>query len=268
MIDLDLRRDFDTVKPHIVLAKVAERVRDPEVLGLLKQVRKASGKPGAPQGGVISPLRSHIDLNDGDRMLERAKQVTRNRRRECIEYARYADDMGVRVDAHPRCHGLRHAVEKRLREELAKIQVEVNTEKSRRVDLTQGERFGFLGFEFRRTRSRRGRWMAWRPPKLAQRTAWLRRLKEIFKRTQSQPLHRVVEQINPILRGWVRYFALGHSSGCFRFVRAWVEKKIRSHRARARQRRGFGWKRWSSAWLYGTVGLFDAYRVSYPRHSA
>ncbi len=268
VIDLDLRRYFDTVKHPIVLAKVAERVRDPEVLGLLKWMLKASGKQGVPQGGVISPLLSNIYLNDVDRMLERAKQVTRNRQRECIEYARYADDMVVLVDAHPRYQWLRQVVEKRLREELAKIQVEVNAEKSRRVDLTRGESFGFLGFEFRRVRSRRGRWMALRTPKLAKRTALLRRLNQIFKRTQSQPLHRVIEQINPILRGWVRYFAFGHSSGCFQFIRAWVEKKIRSHRARASQRRGFGWKRWSAAWLYGTVGLFNAYRVSYSCHSA
>ena len=60
----------------------------------------------------------------------------------------------VLVDAHPRQRWLRVAVEQRLREELAKLQVEVNEEKSRRVDLTQGGSFGFLGFEFRRIRSR------------------------------------------------------------------------------------------------------------------
>ena len=47
--------------------------------------------------------------------------------------------------------------------------------------------------------------------------------------------------INPILRGWVNYFAVGHSSRCFGFVRDWVEKKIRRHLMRARGRQGFGW---------------------------
>jgi RNA-directed DNA polymerase len=46
-------------------------------------------------------------------------------------------------------------------------------------------------------------------------------------------------------------------------VRQWVEKKIRRHLARSSKRRGFGWKRWSRRWLYDTLGLFDAYRVSY-----
>ena len=47
------------------------------------------------------------------------------------------------------------AVEKRLREELAELQVEINEEKSRIVDLRRGESFGFLGFDFRRVRSLR-----------------------------------------------------------------------------------------------------------------
>ena len=72
----------------------------------------------------------------------------------------------------------------------------------------------------------------------------------------------MIEKINPILRGWVKYFAIGHSSRCFSYIRDWVEKKIRRHLARACQRRGFGWKRWSREWLYGTLGLFSEYRVS------
>ena len=76
--------------------------------------------------------------------------------------------------------------------------------------------------------------------------------------------NRLIEQINPILRGWVNYFAVGNSSRCFSFIRSWVEKKIRRHLARACQRHGFGWKRWSTDWLYGTLGLFKQYRVSHP----
>jgi RNA-directed DNA polymerase len=146
---------------------------------------------------------------------------------------------------------------------LAKLEVEVNEEKSRIVDLTQGKSFGFLGFEFRRIRSRRGRWMPLLVPKNKKRTALLRKLKEIFRGCRSQPANHVIEQINPILRGWVNYFALGNSSRCFSFIRSWVEKKIRRHLARACQRQGFGWKRWSTEWLYETLGLFHAYRVSY-----
>jgi RNA-directed DNA polymerase len=243
VIDLDLKCYFDTVRHHIVLAKVARRVRDDAVLWLLRVMLKASGRQGVPQGGVISPLLSNVYLTEVDRMLERAKSTTRYQRWTYVEYARFADDLVVLVDAHPRQRWLRRAVEQRLREELATLQVEVNEEKSRRVDLTQGESFGFLGFEFRRIRSRHGRWMPLRTPRGKKRTALLRTLRQVFRRHQSRPVAEVIARINPILRGWVQYFAVGHSSRCFSYIRDWVEKKIRRHLARASQRHGFGWKR-------------------------
>src|SRR5678816_2002073 len=263
VIDFDLRSYFDTVRHHIVLEKVARRVDDEAVLWLLKLLLDATGKQGVPQGGVISPLLSNLYLNEVDKMLERAKEVTRRERWAAIEYARFADDLVILVDSQPRQQWLRQAVEKRLREELAKLQVEVNEEKSRKVDLQRGESFGFLGFEFRRIRSRRGRWLPLLLPKGKKRTALLGKLKEIFRFSRSQPVGGVIEKINPILRGWVKYFAIGHASRCFSFIRNWVETRIRRHLARAGQRQGFGWKRWSREWLYGRLGLFSEYRVSY-----
>ena len=254
---------FDTVRHHIVLAKVARRVRDDAVMWLLRVILKASGRLGVPQGGVISPVLSNLYLTEVDRMLEQAKAVTRCQQWTYVEYARFADDLVVLVDAHPRQRWLRTAVEKRLREELAKLQVEVNEEKSRRVDLTQGESFEFLGCEFRRIRSRRGRWMPLRTPRGKKRTALLQTLKQVFRSHRSRPIAEVIARINPILRGWVQYFAFGHSGRCFSYIRDWVEKKIRHHLARASQRHGFGWKRWSRAWLYGELGLFHDYRVAY-----
>ena len=269
VIDFDLRAYFDTVRHHIVLEKVARRIDDDAVLWLLKLLLNASGEQGVPQGGVISPLLSNLYLNEVDQMLERAKAATRQERGTAVEYARFADDLVILVDSQPRQQWLRQAVEKRLREELAKLQVEVNEDKSRKVDLEQGESFGFLGFEFRRVRTHRGRWMPLLLPKGKKRTALLGKLKEIFRNSRSQPISGVIEKINPILRGWVQYFAIGHSSVCFSFIRYWVETKIRRQLARACQRRGFGWKRWSREWLYGALGLFSEYRVSYrPSNSA
>ena len=150
VIDIDLRAYFDNVRHDRLLAKVAARVSDADVLHLLKMILKASGAKGVPQGGVISPLLSNLYLNEVDKMLERAKETTRNGRYTYIEYARYADDLVILVDAYPRHDWLLRAADKRLREELAKLHVEINEEKSRIVDLGQGESFGFLGFEFRR----------------------------------------------------------------------------------------------------------------------
>ena len=265
VIDVDLQAYFDNIRHHLLLAQVAQRVNDPDVLHVLKLMLQASGKKGVAQGGVLSPLLSNLYLTAVDRMLERAKEVTRRGPYTYLEYARFADDLVILVDAYPQHDWLLKAVETRLREALAKLQVTINEEKSRVVDLAQGETFSFLGFDFRRVRSRQGAWRAWYPPRLKKRTALLRKLKEIFRRYQSQPIDRVIQLINPILRGWVRYFAVGDASRCFGFVKDWVEKKVRRHLMRARKRRGFGWKRWSRQWLYHRLGLFKDYRVQRPR---
>jgi RNA-directed DNA polymerase len=261
VIDLDLRAYFDTVRHHLLLEKVARRIRDDDVMRLLKLILRASGKQGVSQGGVISPLLSNIYLTEVDRMLERAKAATTYGGHTAVEYARYADDLVVLVDAHPRQAWLKQAVPMRLRQELAKLQVEVNEDKSTTVELDRGESFGFLGFDFRRVRSLRGAWRPQYTPKLKKRTALLAKLRAVFRRFRSQPVGGVIKLINPILRGWVNYFAVGHSSKCFSFIRDWVEKKIRRHMMRSRKRQGFGWKRWSRQWLYETTGLFNGYRL-------
>ena len=263
VIDIDLRTYFDGVRHDVLLAKVAQRINDADIMHLLKIMLKASGKQGVPQGGVISPVLSNLYLNEVDRMLERAKENTRRGKYTFIEYVRFADDLVILIDAHRQHDWLMRAVEKRLREEFAKVHVQINEEKSRIVDLERGESFGYLGFDFRRVRSWKGVWRPQYTPKLKKRTALLRKLKEVFRRYCSQPIDRVIEIINPILRGWVNYFAAGHSSRCFCYVRDWVAKKVRRHMTQAQKRTGFGWDRWSTQWMYQTLGLFNGYRVRY-----
>src|SRR5690242_9725314 len=241
VLDFDLRAYFDNVRHDRLLEKVAQRVDDKDIMHLLKLMLKASGKKGVPQGGVISPLLSNLYLNEVDKMLERAREVTRNGKYTNVEYARFADDLVVLINAYKRHDWLIGAVNKRLREGFAKLQVEINDEKSRRVDLERGENFGFLGFDFRYLRGLRGVMRPHYTPKLKKRTALLRELKEVFRRHRSQPIERVISLINPMLRGWINYFAVGNSSECFTYIRDWVEKKVRRHLAHARKQKGFGW---------------------------
>jgi RNA-directed DNA polymerase len=72
---------------------------------------------------VISPVLSNLYLNEVDRMLERAKERTCNGKYIHVEYARFADDMVILVDAHPRHDWLQKALDKRIREELLKLHV-------------------------------------------------------------------------------------------------------------------------------------------------
>ena len=114
-----------------------------------------------------------------------------------VRYARFADDLLILIDSHPRRDWLMKAVEKRIREEMAKLRVEINEEKSRIVDVAKGGSFSFLGFEYRRILSRNRKWRAYYAPKLKKRTALLAKLREIFRQNVSQPVGQVIEQINP-----------------------------------------------------------------------
>jgi RNA-directed DNA polymerase len=223
---------------------------------------QASGKKAFPK--AVSLL-NNLYLNEVDRMLERAREVTRKGKDTYIEYARFADDLVILIDACKRHDWLIGAANKPLREECDKLQGEVNDEKSRMLDLERGESFGFLGFDFRYLRSLHGAMRPHYTPKLKKRTALLRELKAVLRRHRSQPIERVINLINPVLRGWVNYFAVGHSGKCFNIIKDWLEKKLRRHLARAQKRKGFGWERWSRPWLYDTLKLFNGYRVQYGR---
>jgi RNA-directed DNA polymerase len=173
-------------------------------------------------------------------MLERAKAVTRYQRWTAVEYARFADDLVILVDSHPRQQWLRGAVEQRLREELAKLQGGGERRKEPKGGPQERGSFGFLGFEFRRIRSHGGRWMPLHAqddfPKLS-----LSARQSIDRTDQSHSA-----RLGQLL-------CIGHSSRC--------------HLTRTRQRQGFGWKRWSREWLYETLGLSYDYRVSHPQSS-
>lgn len=261
VIDLDLKSYFDNVRHHILLEKIALRVDDADIMRLIKQMLKASGKKGVPQGGVISPLFSNIYLNEVDKMLEKAKEKTRQEPYTKLEYARFADDLVVLINGHPSNKWLVEAVKSRIKEELAALQVELNEEKSRVVDLTEGESFSFLGYDFRRIRSRKGKWRPLYTPQQQKRKKLLDELQQVFATHQSRPIREVIEIINPKLRGHCNYFRFGHAARHFSYIRWWVTRKVRRHLQRARGKSGFGWKKWSSDLIYGELGLFYDYKL-------
>ncbi len=267
VIDLDLKSYFDTVKHHILLDKIAKRIVDEKVMRLIKQMLKAGGKEGVPQGSVLSPLLSNIYLNEVDKMLEKAKESTREGKYIHLEYARFADDVVILVDGHYKWDWLWAGVNRRLREELSKLQVHINEEKTKQLDLSKGDSFGFLGFDFRRLKTKSGKWRVNYQPKMQARTKVMDKIRDVFRRHESQPLTRVRDLINPILRGWVQYFKIGNSGKVFGYVKDWLTRKIRRHLMKAKGKQGFGWKLWSTKGLYAIYNIYSDFRVS-PRKVA
>ena len=166
VIDVDLKSYFDNIRHHLILRKLAMRVKDPAILHLVKQILKANGKRGVPQGGVLSPLLANLYLNELDQaMEEEMNKRRRDGRWERVVYTRYADDLVILVDGYPQWQPHVGMIQKRLDEELKKVAIEINEEKTKVVDFGRGGSFGFLGFDFRAGRNRLGKSFVLRTPK-------------------------------------------------------------------------------------------------------
>ena len=132
--------NFDSIPHSQLLACVRMRVVDRSVLQLIRMwLDQGRTQVIFCVRGVISPLLSNLYLTEVDRMLERAIATTRYGKYTAVQYARFADDLVILIDAHPRHDWLVKAVDQRLREELAKLRVEINEEKSRLANLAKGD---------------------------------------------------------------------------------------------------------------------------------
>src|SRR5258708_39899434 len=137
-------------------------------------------------------------------MLEKAIATTRYGKYTSIQYARFADDLVILIDSHRRHDWLVRAVERRLREEVAKLRVEINEDKSRMVDLAKGGSFTFLGVEYRRILSRNGVWRPYYAPDLDRRSGLFANTMGGFRARVGQPRGTGGGEIYSFWRGWAR----------------------------------------------------------------
>ena len=261
VIDVDVSRYFDTIRHSVLLDKIATRVQDPQVLHLVKQIIKAGGKIGVPQGGPFSPLAANIYLNETDWAFDAIRRKTAQGSYEAVNYHRFADDIVITVDGHHSKRGWAERALQRLQEQLAPLGVELNEEKTKVVNLLKGEAFGFLGFDLcrvRKSNKSKGGYFIRMTPKKKARKAVKAKIRETIRRGGATPAKMLISQINAILTGWVNYFRVGHSSRAFSEVRDYVEMKVRTLLTRRKRRRksSVGWRRWSNEYLYGVLGLY------------
>jgi group II intron reverse transcriptase/maturase len=259
VIDIDLSRYFDTIRHSLLLDKIAKRVQDPKVLRLVKQIIKVGGQIGVPQGGPFSPLAANIYLYELDWTFDAIRHKTAQGPYEAVNYHRFADDIVSTLSGHHTERGWAKLAQQRLQEQLTPLDVELNQEKTKVVDLLKGETFGFLGFDLRRVRKRKGNghYLQMTPKKKA-RKAIKAKVRDIIRHSGSTPMPKVIEQINASLAGWVQYFRVGNSSRAFSEVDEYVEMKVRTLLTRRKRRRktSIGWRRWSNEYLYDVLGLY------------
>lgn len=259
VIDVDLTNYFDSIRHSVLLGKIARRVEDPEVIRLVKQIIKAAGKVGGPQGGPFSPLAANIYLTDLDWYFDSIRRKTAEGAYEAVNYHRFADDIVITVSGHHSKRGWAERAVQRLEEQLVALGVSVNEEKTQIVNMLNGESFGFLGFDFRRVlnRQRTGHFILMTPKKKA-RKAIKAKIREIIKHGGASPANEIIARINVAVAGWVNYFRVGNSSRAFGEVRDYLEMKVRTllTRRKRRQKRSVGWRRWSNEYLYEVLELF------------
>jgi RNA-directed DNA polymerase len=190
VVDLDLEKFFDRVNHDVLLARVARRVKDKRVLKLIRRYLEAglmeggvvsARTEGTPQGGPLSPLLSNILLTDLDRELEKRRH----------RFCRYADDCNIYVGSERSGQRVMTAITAFLER---RLKLKVNANKSAVARPWQRK---FLGYS-----------MTWhRKPKLRiaepSRQRFAEKVRKALRARRGRNLKRVIEDLNPLLRGWV-----------------------------------------------------------------
>ncbi len=259
IVDADLKDFFGSVDQEKLMILLTQRIADGRVLGLIESMLKAGcvseGKRspterGTPQGGVISPLLSNILLTPFDREM----------RRQGFQLTRYADDWVVT------CRNLAEAKAAlaAAKQVLGKLGVELNNEKTRIVHIREG--FEFLGYKIKR---------GGRPLKLAEsriksgaktgglyaypRNKSIRHFKDqirkLTRRRAPITTQELINEINPIIRGWGQYYNKAHVRKLFNRLDRWIVRRIWSHRYK--RWRCCGWRTLPESKLYGEFGLVN-----------
>jgi len=270
VIDVDLSSYFDTIQHAKLLSLIAKRIQDPQVLRLIKQIIKATGKVGVPQGGPFSPLAANIYLNEVDWAFDAIRRRTAQGSYEAVNYHRFSDDIVITVSGHSSKQGWAERELERLEEAVKPLGVALNHDKTRMVNTLTGEAFGFLGFDFRRVPKRKGSgYFILMTPKKKARKAIKAKIRDIIRNSGATPAKEIISKINIVLAGWVNYFRIGNSSRAFSEVRDYVEMKVRTllTRRKRRQKRSIGWRRWSNEYLYNVLGLYWDWKI-YPLKNA
>ncbi|HEY5959394.1 MAG TPA: group II intron reverse transcriptase/maturase [Polyangiaceae bacterium] len=216
VVDVDLAAFFDRVQHDVLMGRLAKRIDDRRVLGLIRRYLNAGmlangitmeRHEGTPQGGPLSPLLANVLLDEVDKELEK--------RGHC--FVRYADDCNVYVKtkrAGERVMGL-------LRQLYAKLRLQVNESKSA-VDLARNRKI--LGYSF---------WVA--PGRVIKRrvagkalATMKERVRLITRRTVGRSIRTVVAELRSYLLGWKQYFRLADTPSIFGELDEWIRHRLRA----------------------------------------
>lgn len=221
VIDADLKSYFDTIPHDRLIEAVREEVVDGTVIRLLQGFLKSGvlengsfymNEKGSPQGGVISPLLANIYLHPLDELMtERGHRITR-----------YADDFVICCKSRKGAERVLRSVVKLLEREMDLV---IHPEKTRIVNNLE-EPFVFLGYEFKQG--------YFHGPSDKAVKKFKKKVKEATKRNLTVDMEEFVKRrLNPIIRGWGRYFGIGFSKSLYTSLDSWIRRRLRAIQLRS-----------------------------------
>lgn len=216
VVDVDLEAFFDRVNHDVLMGRLAKRIADRRLLGLIRRYLEAgimaSGvvverHEGTPQGGPLSPLLANVLLDDVDKELEKRGHA----------FARYADDCNVYV----RSKRAGERVMAALRRCFAKLRLRVNEAKSA-VARPQERRF--LGYSFWYGRGGEVKRRVASKALVAMKD----RVRDLTKRSGGRSLPSVIGELRGYLVGWKGYFQLADTPRVFAELDEWIRHRLRA----------------------------------------
>lgn len=143
-----------------------------------------------------------------------------------------------------------------------RLGLRINTEKTRRLNMSIDRKVEFLGFQFLRTTHKKTKK---RLNLVSPSPKSLMRCRESVRKlvNRSIPLNvkDQVKRLNRYLIGWTNYYRLGNSSHALGKISKYVDKRVRRLMQRHQGNHGYGWKSITSEDLHGRLGLFNRYTV-------
>ena len=214
VVDMDLEKFFDEVNHDILMSRIARKVKDKRVLWLIRRYLQSGimtgglvSQPvkGTPQGGPLSSLLSNIMLDELDKELDRRGH----------SYCRYADDANIYVGSRRAGERLLASLERFLTQ---KLRLKINRDKSA-VD--RPWKRTFLGYSVTWHKKPR---LKVAPSSVARLRA---NLKRVFRRGRGRNRGKLIEELQPVLRGWIHYFRLSEVKGIFEQLAGWIRRRLR-----------------------------------------
>ena len=215
VVDIDLEKFFDRVNHDILMARVARKVNDKRVLRLIRRYLQAgimtdgivtARQEGTPQGSPLSPLLSNIMLDDLDKELERRGH----------KFCRYADDCNIYVQSRLAGERVMKSITQFLER---KLRLRVNATKS---VVDRPWKLKFLGYSMTMEKKPRMK------PARESIERFKAKLRALFRQGRGRSVQKLIEELNPILRGWINYFRLAEVKDIFEELDGWIRRRLRN----------------------------------------